>query len=247
MWAEGVARGGAERPPALVLYWTPEMRGAEHMTRLTGRHAAINYERLTEGGYEDYELPKIKQAAAELLDRVAPRIVFEEAATLTLARLRSRIRAEQRRGGLGLVVVDPVGYLKVEGRDEVERNSAKAEGLKELAGELDVPILATHHLRKWSGQGDPRPTDQDIRDSGRWNDFMHLVLLLHRESYYAEVEDKPTDPLKLPQWEARRDSRTMEVIQTKKRGGKRGTLTLGCNVATGAFWDLETRILGAVA
>lgn len=245
-WSYGASIGDERtgREPMRGLYWTPEMRDYEHASRLMSSLSAKNYQDIDEGRLESYEMERVGEAAVSLRDLP---IRFEEASSLSLAGLRALIRREKRRHDrlpLGYVVVDPVGYLKAEGRDEVEKNNRKAEAIKEMAGEFDLPILATHHLRKWAGHGDPRPSDQDIRDSGRWNDFMHLVLLAHRDSYYAEIEEAPKDPLKREAWQDRCNAKIMTIIQTKKRGGRRGAIDLGCNIAINKFWDLETRLTG---
>lgn len=164
---------------------------------------------------------------------------------LTVGRLRALAvhqRAQWERKGipLSLVTVDHVGLLKTE-RDyqsRVDQQRAVSNGLKELADELGVPILALAQLNRGpEARDNKRPTLSDLRDSGSWEEDADIVIGMYRDAYYARHEKEPTQNTpaqraEWAEWDQRRRSPWLEAILLKVREGETNTIKLWANMAT---------------
>jgi replicative DNA helicase len=111
---------------------------------------------------------------------------------------------------------------RVSGRYEAQTEIAI--GLKELADELQVPILALVQLsREIERRDDKRPQLSDLRDSGAWEENADAVLFVYRDAYYAAREAEPDDNgLGWNEWDKRRKSKEIELILGKLREGDAG-------------------------
>ena len=171
---------------------------------------------------------------------------------LTLANLRSIVRrkaSEWARDGipLGMVLIDHVGLLRVDGRmSRYEAQTELAIGMKELAGEIGAPILALVQLsREVERRDDKRPQLSDLRDSGAWEENADVVWLAYRDAYYAAREAEPDqgDGNKWYEWDKRKRSKEIELIMAKIREGDAGNTAkvwgqLAWNAIRGAEPDL---------
>ena len=126
--------------------------------------------------------------------------------------------------------------------NRVEEVSVITRGLKQIAKDLDVPVVALSQLNRGVEQRDnKRPTLADLRESGSIEQDADLVMFLYREAYYREKEE-PQDKAGQDwvQWRADLDkcANKVEISVQKYRHGKTGTITVACNLATGSFYDL---------
>jgi len=163
---------------------------------------------------------------------------------ITLGSLRSMIRREaarmERAGtGLGLITIDHVGLMAGEGRDRYSDQTALAIGLKVLAGEIGIPIIALTQLNRQVEQRDnKRPGLSDMRDSGAWEENADAMIGIYREAYYASREAEPTgNGLKWDDWDRKRKNRTIEAIALKVREGEEGTVNLWASIGHNAIRD----------
>lgn len=152
----------------------------------------------------------------------------------SISSIRSLVRrqaADWKRVGipLGLVMVDHVGLLRSEGEDRGRYNSQTeiAIAMKELAGELGVPVLALVQLnRNVEGRDDKRPMLADLRESGAWEENADVVIMAYRDAYYAQREPEPDATkgagLEWSKWDARRKSKNVELLLPKVREGEAG-------------------------
>lgn len=168
---------------------------------------------------------------------------------LGLGSLRSLVRRErmvwERRGiELGALVVDHVGLIKADrgGRSRYEDQTAVSNGMKELADELGIPIIALAQLsRETEKRDNKRPNLSDLRDSGAWEQDADIVIGIYRDAYYASREPEPKDDGKpgnsnsWAEWDARRRSRTIEAIILKAREGECGTVELWGDMRTNSI------------
>lgn len=198
------------------LLFSMEMSRAEITERLVSSLAAVPISRMKGGRMEAYEHDSVKSAVAEL---EASRIIIEDAGGLTLGAIRSRAIRHKQRHAIGWIVID---YLQLmtgggKGRDRGRENEVAeiSRGIKALAKELDVPIVALSQLsRGVEGRDDKRPRMSDLRESGSIEQDADVILMVYREDYYHRGEDdyEPTD--------------TLELIVAKQRGGELGTVRL---------------------
>lgn len=150
---------------------------------------------------------------------------------MTLSTLRSTVRrkaADWARMGvpLGLVVIDHVGLIRYDGKHNgrYEAQTEIAIGMKELAGEIEAPILALVQLSRGLEQrDDKRPILPDLRESGAWEENADVVMFVYRDAYYAKREKEPaTGSDKHFLWEERCASQDIDLIMGKVREGDAG-------------------------
>jgi replicative DNA helicase len=173
--------------------------------------------RLRRGFLADEDYSKLSGALAGLSDA---KIFIDDTPGLSPLALRSRARRLHKKEGIGLVVVD---YLQLmsggPGRRDENRQqeiSYISRSLKELARELEIPVIAISQLnRSADARADHRPMMSDLRESGAIEQDADVVLLLHREEYYEHDEQK------------RRDLEGQaELIIAKQRNGPTGIVNL---------------------
>jgi len=166
---------------------------------------------------------------------------------ITLSRLRSLMRrqvAAWHRQGIapGLLIVDHVGLMRPDDprHQRTEAQTMIAIGLKELAGELGIPILALVQLnREVEKRDDKRPSLPDLRDSGAWEENADGALFFYRDAYYAIRETTPKRADQVQFWESRKASKVLEVIIGKIREGEGGTKELWVDIARNAVRDRQ--------
>jgi replicative DNA helicase len=219
-FALGIAANAAMRSNTPVLVFSLEMSHSEITQRLLVSEARVDANRIRNGKLTESDWPKIHQAVARLAE--AP-IHIDDDPNLTVMELRAKARRHKsRHGGLGLIIVD---YLQLmNGRNSAENRQVEvseiSRGLKILARELQVPVIALSQLsRNLEQRADRRPQLADLRESGSLEQDADVVMFLYRD----EVYDKESP-----------DRGTAEVIVAKHRNGPTGSMKL-------AFLDHYTR------
>ena len=205
---------------APVLFFSLEMSHLEITQRLLCAEARVDAGRLRNGNLHDTDWPKINHAIGKLGE--AP-IFIDDNPNCTVMDVRAKARRlKASPGGLGLIVID---YLQLmTGRAGAERRqvevSEMSRGLKILARELSVPVIALSQLsRTLEQRADKRPILADLRESGSLEQDADVVMFLYRDEVYNQ--ESP-------------DKGTAEVILAKHRAGPVGTVQL-------AFIDRYTR------
>jgi replicative DNA helicase len=193
---------------APVLVFSLEMSEQEWGERALA-HGGVSSERILSG--------RLDTLAFETLEGFVRRVhdlplYLDDAGTATLLAIRAKARRMAARGGLALLVVDYLQLVDAEHRERRELAVAGvSRGLKQLASELHVPVLAVAQVNRAVEQrADKRPTLADLRESGSLEQDADLVLVLHREVAYN--------------FEA--DPGQAELILRKQRNGPTGTVPL---------------------
>jgi replicative DNA helicase len=178
-----------------VAFFSLEMSEVELAQRFIACRARISGDKLRKGQVAQKDWPKVVRACNELEE--AP-LWFDDSSDLGLLDLRAkarRLHAQcQDQGGLGLVIVD---YLQLMRSDDMRANRVEqvgqmSRGLKILARELEVPVLAISQLSRAPEQRHPpKPMLSDLRESGSIEQDADLVAFLFREDYYRDPEDEP--------------------------------------------------------
>lgn len=171
---------------------------------------------------------------------------------LTLSALRSLVRREaaamERRGiSLGLITVDHVGLLAADerGKDRYTDQTNIAIGMKMLADELHIPVIALVQLSRQIEQRDnKRPMLSDMRDTGAWEENADTVIGCYRDSYYAAKEPEPKESgpasqAKWADWDARKRSKIIEAVLLKVREGEEGVAPLWASIGHNAIRTSE--------
>ncbi|HVA73706.1 MAG TPA: replicative DNA helicase [Acidimicrobiales bacterium] len=219
-FALGMAAHAAVEARIPTLIFSLEMGHEEITQRLLVSEARVDSGRIRNGRLTDSDWPKISQAVARLSD--AP-LFIDDNPNLTVMEIRAKARRlKAREGRLGLIIVD---YLQLmSGRTSAENRqievSSISRGLKVLARELEVPVVALSQLsRNLEMRADKRPILADLRESGSLEQDADVVMFLYRDEMY-----NPDSA----------DRGTAEVIVAKHRNGPTGKCQL-------AFLDHHTR------
>jgi replicative DNA helicase len=227
------------------------MSAEQLASRILSEQAQIASDKMRRGTLTNDEFDKLVVASQQL--HKLP-IFIDDTPALSVSALRTRARRLKRNEGLGLIVVDYLqlmeGSTKTENR--VQEISEITRGLKTLAKELDVPVLALSQLsRAVEQREDKRPQLSDLRESGTIEQDADVVSFIFRQAYYDERGEPAQRPEESPdkfamrytEWEERSEKNrfTAEVIIGKQRHGPTGTAKLHFNGMYTRFGDLDTQ------
>lgn len=206
-----------------TLFMSLEMHRDELLARIYAAEASVNLHRLLNGGLRDYERANVRLAR----ERLRPQPMhLDTTRTADLAAVRSSARRIKGRIGLGLVVVDYLQLMTSAGRDTTNRVQELGDisrGLKLLAGDLEVPIVAAAQLnRAGEVRSDRRPQLSDLRESGSLEQDSDIVILIHRPDYY--------DPKARPG--------EVDLIIAKNRNGPQMTVVAHAQLEYARFVDI---------
>ncbi|MGA7371945.1 MAG: replicative DNA helicase [Methyloceanibacter sp.] len=215
---------------AVVGFFSLEMSAEQLATRIISERAYIPSERIRRGRIESEEFDRIVEVSQELQNLP---LYIDQTGGITVAQLAARARRLKRQRDVGLIVVDYLQLLSgssrraAEGR--VQEVSEITTGLKALAKELHVPVLALSQLsRQVEQREDKRPQLADLRESGSIEQDADVVLFVFREEYYVERRQPRENTEEHKQWQQEMDLVTgkAEVIIGKQRHGPTGTVRL---------------------
>lgn len=198
-----------------VALFSLEMSESELAQRFVASQARIKGEDLRRGKVAESRWPKILEACQRLAQ--AQLYVDDSSDTGVLeVRAKSRRLHHQLDGGLGLIIVDYLQLMRHEGRVEsrVEQVGQISRGLKGLARELGVPVIALSQLSRaveHRGEGHKKPILSDLRDSGAIEQDADLVMFIYREEYYDKESERPGEA---------------DIIVAKHRNGPIGDVVL---------------------
>ena len=226
----------------IVAFFSLEMSSEQLATRIIAEQSEIPSERIRRGKIGEEEFHRLVEVSREL--QSLP-LYIDATGGLTIAQLAARARRLKRQRGLGLVVVD---YLQLlagsqrrasEGR--VQEVSEITVGLKALAKELNVPILALSQLsRQVENREDKRPQLADLRESGSIEQDADVVLFIFREEYYHQRHEPRPGTAEHLEWQELGEKITgiAEVIIGKQRHGPTGSVQLHFDAALTRFQNL---------
>ena len=232
-----------------IAFFSLEMSADQLATRILAERSGISSENLRMGKISQQDFRNLARAAAEL--ESVP-FYIDDTPGLTIAALRTRARRLKRQKGIGLVVVDYLQLLQGTGRNSndnrVQEISEISRGLKTLAKELNVPVIAAAQLsRAVEQREDKRPQLSDLRESGSIEQDADIVMFVYREEYYVAArqprEAGEGDDAKAIQafteWqeEMNRVYGLAELIVAKQRHGATGKVRLRFDAKITRFSD----------
>jgi replicative DNA helicase len=228
----------------VVAFFSLEMAAEQLATRILAEHSRIASEKIRKGDLNKGEFEDLKDAVAEL--NSSP-LYIDDTGGISIGQIAARARRLQRSVGLDLIIVD---YLQLvmpssnrRSDSRVQEVSEVTKGLKALAKELSVPIIALSQLsRGVENREDKRPQLADLRESGSIEQDADMVLFVYREAYYLERQEPREGTAEHLKWQQDMDvlRRRAEVIIGKQRHGPIGKVELGFNAEITKFSDLDT-------
>ncbi len=228
---------------ARVAFFSLEMSADQLATRILAENSGISSEALRMGKISTTDFRNLARAAAEL--QTLP-LFIDDTPGLTIAALRTRARRMKRQHKVGFIVVDYLQLLQGSGNNRdgnrVQEISEISRGLKTLAKELHVPVLALSQLsRAVEQREDKKPQLSDLRESGSIEQDADMVWFVYREEYYvAQQEPRDPDDPKYPEWMAKAEKvhNLAECIIAKQRHGATGKVRLKFEANITRFSDL---------
>ena len=251
--AFNVARNYAWEPQAdgtrktvrggVVAFFSLEMSAEQLALRLLADASGVSGDRLRKGEIDAAEFGRVRDAALEIQE--SP-LFIDATGGLSISKLTARARRLKRQAGLDLIIVD---YLQLvtasegkKGEGRVQEVSEITMGLKALAKELRLPVIALSQLsRQVESRDDKRPQLSDLRESGSIEQDADAVMFVYREAYYkGRAEPRLGTPEHLS-WQEEMDNirHIAEVIIGKQRHGPIGPVRLSFNDDLTKFGNLE--------
>ena len=242
-----IKEGTLEEAPdkgGVVAFFSLEMSAEQLATRLLSDAAEIESDRIRRGKISKQEYERLADEAVNL--QQLP-LHIDETGAIGIAQLQARARRLQRTVGLDCIVVDYLQLVtsssrKSEGR--VQEVSEITQGLKALAKDLKVPVIALSQLsRQVENRDDKRPQLSDLRESGSIEQDADAVLFVYRESYYLERAEPREGSDEHVTWQRQVDEvrNQAEVIIGKQRHGPIGKVKLFFDSRYTRFGNLSAR------
>ena len=218
-FALNIAQNVAIKEKVPVAIFSLEMSKEQLVQRMLCSQAEVDTQRLKTGNMQSKDWDKLASAMNDFAQ--AP-IYIDDTSGCTLTDIRAkcrRLKMEQK--DLGLIVIDYLQLMEGSGREErMQQISAISRGLKTLARELDVPVIALSQLsRAVESRTDKRPMLSDLRESGAIEQDADIVMFIYRDEYYKKNEEED----EMTKAAAKGES---EIIIAKHRNGPVGTVKL---------------------
>jgi replicative DNA helicase len=230
----------------VVAFFSLEMSAEQLAMRLLAEVAEVPSDKIRKGEITASEFGRIRDAAAEISEKP---LYIDATGGISIGKLAARARRLKRTVGLELIVVD---YLQLvttgDGRIEnrVQEVSQVTQGLKALAKDLGVPIIAAAQLsRQVENREDKKPQLSDLRESGSIEQDADVVMFIYREAYYLSRSPPNEGTEEHLKWQEKLDPvrNLAQVIIGKQRHGPIGTVNLHFNEDLTKFsnWAREGR------
>lgn len=219
-FALNIAQNVAIQSKVPVAIFSLEMSKQQLMQRMLCSEAEVDTQRLKTGNMQSKDWEKLANAMNEFSQ--AP-IYIDDTSGCTITDLRAKCRRlKMKEKNLGLIVIDYLQLMEGSGReDRMQQISAISRGLKILARELDVPVIALSQLsRAVESRTDKRPMLSDLRESGAIEQDADIVMFIYRDDYYKKVEEEGEEAA------AKSANGESEIIIAKHRNGPVGNVKL---------------------
>ena len=225
-FALNIARNVAVQQKRAVAFFSLEMTREQLALRILSSESGIDGHKLREGNIAEDEWPSISDAANRLQ---AATMYLDETSNITVTEMKAKLR---RRKDIGLVVIDYLQLMNIKNTGNRAADVGElSRGLKIMAKELNVPVICLSQLNRTAeGRKEHRPQLSDLRDSGAIEQDADIVLMLFREGYYANDEDKDPNAV---------DMSKAYCAVVKNRHGEMRDIPLKWNGATMSFTTID--------
>ena len=227
-----------------VAFFSLEMSSEQLSTRILSEQSRIRSNDIRRGKVSEKEFEKFIETSKNIFELP---LYIDETPAITIAAISNRARRIKRLFGLDLIVVDYIQLMRSSGRKEynrVQEISEITQGLKALAKELNVPVLALSQLsRAVEQRDDKKPQLADLRESGSIEQDADVVMFVFRESYYLERKEPTLGSIEHAEWRQKMDeiSSLAEIMISKQRHGPTGNVKVEFEAMYTKFKNLENK------
>ncbi|WP_375641503.1 MULTISPECIES: replicative DNA helicase [unclassified Bartonella] len=231
-----------ENEGGIVGFFSLEMSSEQLATRIISEQTEVSSSDIRRGNISDEQFSKIIRAVNQL--QKAP-LYIDQTGGISITQLAARARRLKRQHGLDILFIDYIQLMtsssKRSSENRVQEITEITTGLKALAKELNVPIIALSQLsRQVENRTDKRPQLSDLRESGSIEQDADIVLFVYREEYYLKNEEPKLGSLEHQKWQDEMDKimGKADVIIAKQRHGPTGIVPLAFQSDFTRFSDL---------
>ena len=240
--ASNICNGKNNDNKTNVLFFSLEMSSEQLATRVISELSQISSEGIRTGNLSKTDFEKIIIASEQLKNLS---LFIDDSPALTISSIRTRSRRLKRKFGLDLIIIDYLQLITGESKNlndnRVKEISDITRGLKAIAKELNIPVVALSQLsRKVEEREEKRPQLADLRESGSIEQDADLVVFLYREEYYLARTEPPEGTEKHAMWTSKMEKvhNIAEAIVAKHRHGPISRVKLHFNATNTKFSDL---------
>ena len=224
-----------------VAFFSLEMSSEQLSTRILAEQSRIKSNDIRRGKISEDQFDKFIETSKNIAELP---LYIDETPAISIAALSNRARRIKRIYGLDLIVIDYIQLMRaVNTRDgRVQEISEITQGLKALAKELAVPVLALSQLsRAVEQRDDKKPQLSDLRESGSIEQDADVVMFVYREAYYLERKEPRPATVDHAEWQAKMNevSNLAEIIIGKQRHGPTGNIMLEFEAMFTKFRDTQ--------
>ncbi len=212
-----------------VAFFSLEMSSEQLSTRIISEQARISSNDIRRGRISDEQFDQFLETSKNISELP---LFIDETPAISIAAVSNRARRIKRLHGLDLIVVDYIQLMKgsLNNKDgRVQEISQITQGLKAIAKELGVPVLALSQLsRQVEQRDDHKPQLADLRESGSIEQDADVVMFVYREGYYLQRKEPREATVEHAEWQAKMNevAHLAEIIIGKQRHGPIGKVTL---------------------
>ena len=228
-----------------IAFFSLEMSSEQLSTRILAEQSRIKSNDIRRGRITEEQFDKFIETSKNISELP---LFIDETPAISIAALSNRARRIKRLFGLDMVVVDYIQLMRAsfnsykDGR--VQEISEITQGLKAIAKELSVPVLALSQLSRAVEQRDnKKPLLSDLRESGSIEQDADVVMFVYREAYYLERKEPTLGSIEHSEWQQKMDeiSRLADIMISKQRHGPTGNVKVEFEAMYTKFKDLENK------
>ncbi len=231
-----------ENKKSVVAFFSLEMSSEQLSTRIVSEQSRIKSNDIRRGKITEEEMNRLIETSRNIHELP---MLIDETPAITISTLSNRARRIKRLFGLDLIVVDYIqlmsaGSRRYDGR--VQEISEITQGLKALAKELNVPVLALSQLSRAAEQrDDKRPQLSDLRESGSIEQDADVVMFVYREEYYLERKEPKLGSIEHAEWQSKMNEilGSADIIIGKQRHGPTGNVKVEFEAIYTKFKDAK--------
>ena len=227
-----------------IAFFSLEMSSEQLSTRILAEQSRIKSNDIRRGRISDEQFDKFIETSKNISELP---LFIDETPAISIAAVSNRARRIKRLFGLDMIVVDYIQLMRASTNNKdgrVQEISEITQGLKAIAKELSVPVLALSQLsRAVEMRDDKQPQLSDLRESGSIEQDADVVMFVYREAYYLERKEPRPATVEHAEWQAKMNevSNLAEIIIGKQRHGPTGNISVEFEAMYTKFKNLEKR------